>query len=123
MPLAREPPCGEKQIALVQPVRDFRMRAGRGHTDADAWFINSVSRKATVEAMTSFIHTWIPFDAAEAGLDRWRLTVAKKIRNPMSCRAADVGSRRRQFHPLILPTHRRVTPPVQSAQLAQPGWQ
>ena len=70
--------------------------------------------------MTSFIHVSIPVGGAEGGLDRWRLTVAKKIRKPMSCSAADVGSRRRQFHSLTLATQRRVTPPVQSAQLAQP---
>src|ERR1039458_3938309 len=78
-----------------------------------AWFINSASRKATVEAMTSLIHVSTPVVGAEGGLDRWRLTVAKKIRKPMSCSAADVGSRRRQFHSLTLATQRRVTPPVQ----------
>src|ERR1035441_10007761 len=41
-----------------------------------AWFINSASRKATVEAMTSFIHVSIPVGGAEAGLTARALSSA-----------------------------------------------
>src|ERR1017187_1145582 len=84
-----------------------------------AWFIKSANRKAAVEAMTSFIHVSIPVGGADSGLDRWRLTVAKKIRRPMSCMLAGAGSRPVQFHSLTLAPQRSVTPQAHSAKQAQ----